>query len=62
MIFLYELYKACVGEEPKSASDIGKAYFACLETRNEQPDSEVAKEFERLSDAVLATKPSSDDE
>lgn len=62
LIFLYDSYEANVGKKPESASDIGKAYFACMEIGKEEPESEIAKEFERLSDALHEARPESSDE
>jgi hypothetical protein len=49
LIFLVRVYKAHSKEEPKSASDIGRAWFACYESNLDEPESELAQEFERLS-------------
>lgn len=49
--FLSDAYRANTREEPDSASAIGRAWLACLEIKNEEPDSELAQEFGRLNEA-----------
>lgn len=59
--FLSELYKANTGEEPDSASAIGRAWLACFEIRNDELESELAKQFERLNRAHQETLPEPDE-
>lgn len=59
--FLGEVYRANTNEEPESPSAIGRAWLACLEISNEEPDSVIALEFQRLNEAYQATKPDTDD-
>lgn len=57
--FLADVYKDHTGEEPDSASAIGRAWLACLEIRDEEPESNLAQEFEKLNKAYQATIPES---
>lgn len=59
--FLSELYKANTGEELDSESAIGRAWLAYIEIRNDEPESELAKEFERLSRAHQEILPGPDE-
>jgi len=52
--FLADAYRVNTGEERDSASAIGRAWLACLEIKNEEPDSEFAQEFQRLNEAYQA--------
>lgn len=52
--FLVDVYKVNTGEEAISASAIGRAWLACFETKNEDPESDLAREFERLNEAHQA--------
>jgi len=52
LAFMCEVYEANSGVAPASATDIGKAYWACLEINKKEPGSELAKEFKRLTDAL----------
>ena len=52
--FLADIYKANTGEEDISASAIGRAWLACFTMTNEDPDSYLAQEFERLNEAHQA--------
>jgi len=54
--FLQEVYWDNAEKEIKTSRDIGTVWLACLATTNEEPDSEVAKIFNQLSDAWLATR------
>lgn len=52
--FLADIYKANTGEKTISASAIGRAWLACFKMKNEEPDSDLAQEFERLYEAYQA--------
>lgn len=52
--FLADIYKANSGAEDISASTIGRAWLACFTMKNEEPDSDLAQEFERLNEAHQA--------
>jgi hypothetical protein len=54
--FLSDVYLANTGEKP-DASAIGRTWLAFFEMRNEDPDSPLAQEFQRLNDAHSATIP-----
>jgi len=58
--FLAEIYKANTEEEEISASAIGRAWLACFTMKNEDPDSDLARKFERLNDAQQANLESTD--
>jgi len=58
--FLAEIYKANTEEEEISASAIGRAWLACFTMKNEDPDSDLARKFERLNDAHQANLESTD--
>ena len=59
--FLADVYKANTGEETVSATAIGRAWLACFEIKNEEPESELVREFERLNGAHQAILESTED-
>jgi hypothetical protein len=54
--FLSEVYLSNTGEKP-DASAIGRTWLALFQMRDEDPDSALAREFERLKAAHFATMP-----
>src|SRR5262245_39396861 len=56
LAFLAQFYETNTGKPMTTPREVGVAWCACLELRQQQPDSELAKTFNSLNDAWAATR------
>lgn len=53
--FLVDIHRASPEHDPETPMSLGKLWFACVNFAQENPDSDISKEFTVLNDAYSAT-------